>query len=65
MRDSIGVRGLCSLCKYGNLKSGRMVCQNKESKFFGLDTAGLLCAPCFREKKLNPGTVVEYVRFCD
>lgn len=74
MSDYIGVRNLCSLCKhgelknrdkYGELESEKVVCKNEESDFYDIAPVGLLCAPCFRQKKLEEGTKVEYVGFGD
>lgn len=74
MSDYIGVRNLCSLCRYGELKAQdeygelnpeKVVCQNIESNFYGIATTGLLCAPCFIQKDIEEGTKIEYVGFGD
>ena len=43
----------------------KVVCENKDSKFYGVSTTGLLCSPCFTPKKLSIETTVEYVGFGD
>lgn len=74
MSEYIGVRNLCSLCKHGKMKSEdkygelnpeKIVCENTESSFYNCATTGILCAPCFTQKKLEEGTKVEYVGFGD
>lgn len=72
MGEYIGVRNLCSLCvhgkiknkdKYGELNPEAIVCSNENSSFYNCATTGILCAPCFTQKKLKEDTMVEYVGF--
>ena len=50
MSDILGYRNLCSMCRKSIEKENEIVCDNKESQFYGLNTEGLLLAPCFIKK---------------
>lgn len=60
MSEYIGIRELCSLCKYGEIKNRdkygelnpeKTVCCNPASKLYNMATPRMICTPCFRAKK--------------
>jgi len=72
MSEYIGIRDLCSLCiygelkdrdKYGELTPEKTVCCNPKSDFYNMVTTGILCTPCFRNKELQNNIEVEFVGF--
>lgn len=64
MGDYIGIKNLCDLCIFGTKEnSDATICNNENSRFYKLDTRGLLLAPCFIQKKMQADETVEYVGF--
>ncbi len=63
MDDVIGIRGWCKRCYYGKTDADTVICQNRESAFYGMQTNSILCAPCFRNDKTKEYVTAEPVGF--
>lgn len=55
MREILGYNNFCSACKGSRKKNGKLMCRDKDSKFYGLTVNHVLLAPCMKRKVYGEG----------
>ena len=53
MKDYLGTKRYCSMCKHSTVKKDSIYCNNEKSKFNGLEVGSILCAPCIKKGEKN------------
>ncbi len=51
MCEVLGYNNFCSTCKGSREEDGKLICRDKDGKFYGLPVEQVLMAPCMKTKK--------------
>lgn len=61
--DTIGVRGCCKKCKFGEIVAEDVFCDSPDSVFYKSNTKSILLAPCFVPSQDKKDIEVQAVGF--
>lgn len=50
-RDILGYNNFCSACKGSRKENEKLICRDKNGKFYGLPVKNVLLAPCLKNEK--------------
>lgn len=53
MCDTLGVKNFCAACKGSIKENDKLICGDKDGKFYGLPVGCVLCSPCMKPKNKN------------
>lgn len=53
MCEVLGYRNFCSACKGSRKENGKLICGDKNGRFYKLPVKSVLMAPCMKPKKIQ------------
>ena len=53
MCSVLGYNNFCSACKGSRKENGKLICRDKNGKFYGLPVEQVLMTPCIKNKNVT------------